>query len=340
MTAAPTVLDEASRSYWDALSRGDRATAIAVARQARDSGASVEEILSSLVCAAQVQVGKKWAANEWSVAQEHIATSIGEDVLAVLAAEIDAPAQGSAVVTCGEGEWHALPARVLAESLRLAGWRVHYLGASIPTPHLAQQLQDVGPDLTAISCSISTSLPRVRSMIEASRGAGIPVIVGGRGFGAGGRWASALGANAWAPTAAAAVEVLSDPTWPTYTVPAPPLPAPDDATEQLAAMRQTLVERSHARLGELFEPMATYNRHQLDRTVEDLGHILDFLGAALFVDDPSLFVDFAVWLGEILVPRGVPLAAARLGMEAIDEVLPDLPRARAMLRAGIEVLRD
>ncbi|MGQ0465364.1 MAG: cobalamin B12-binding domain-containing protein [Sporichthyaceae bacterium] len=332
-----TMLAAESETYWDALTRGDRAAAIATARAARDNGASVEEILTDLVCASQIRVGQCWAANEWSVAQEHIATSICEDVLAVLAADIDAPPRGTAVVTCAEGEWHALPARVLAETLRLGGWRVHYLGASIPPNHLAQQLRDVGPDLVAVSCSVSTSLPRVRSMIEASREAGVPVIVGGRGFGFDGRWAGPLGANAWAPSAGAAVRVLNDPTWPIYTDPAPPVHAPDDSMATLATMRSSLVEASYARLGELF-PMGHYTQHQIERTIEDLGFILDFLGASLYVDDPSLFVDFAIWLGEILGARGVPVAAARLGMEAIDEVLPDVPRAKAYLGAGIAAL--
>lgn len=333
-------LSEASTAYWDALTRGDRAAAIAAARRAREAGASIEHVLTDLVCAAQLEVGRRWAANEWSVAQEHAATSISEDVLAVLAADIGAAERGTAVVTCAEGEWHALPARVLSETLRLAGWRVQYLGASIPTSHLAQQLHDVGPDVIAVSCSVSTSLPRVRRMIEASRESGIPVIVGGRGFGPDGRWATVLGANAWAPSAGAAVEVLDDPAWPAFTDAAPPVPVPDDAMERLAAMRAELVERSYKELAEMFPPIADYTQHQIDRTVEDLGFILDFLGAALYVDDPTLFSDFAVWLGEILVPRGVPLAAARLGMEAIDRVLPELPRARRFLAAGIAELQD
>lgn len=158
---------------------------------------------------------------------------------------------------------------MLAETLRLAGWRVHYLGASIPPSHLAQQLRDVGPDLVAVSCSVSTSLPRVRSMIEASREVGVPVIVGGRGFGFDGRWAGPLRANAWAPSAGEAVIVLNDPAWPTYTDPAPPVPSPDDAVGALQGMRPSLVDASYSRLGELF-PMDHYTQFQTDRTIEDL----------------------------------------------------------------------
>lgn len=335
MTLTP---EDTFARYWEALTRGDRAGALAAARAARAAGASLETVLTELVCAAQTEVGRRWAANEWTIAQEHVATGICEDVLAVLAADIDAPARGSALVTCAEGEWHSLPARVLAETLRAGGWRVQYLGASVPTPHLAQQLHDLGPDLTAVSCSLSFSLPRLRQMIEASRQAGVPVIVGGRGCGPDGRWGRLLGANAWAPSAAAALQVLNDPTWPAYTDPAPPLAIPDDAYIWLHKLRADLVRDSYDRLRALFPPMADYTQHQLDRTVEDLGFILDFLAAALFVDDVTVFTEFAAWLGELLVARGVPARAAALGMQAIDEVLPDLRRARDFLAEGMAVL--
>jgi methanogenic corrinoid protein MtbC1 len=48
------------------------------------------------------------------------------------------------VVTCAEGEWHSLPARMVAEVLRLHGWQVTFLGASTPADHLRRLLTEVG----------------------------------------------------------------------------------------------------------------------------------------------------------------------------------------------------
>lgn len=327
--------------YWAALASGDRRGAVEVARESLASGRSVEQTLSELVCPAQVEVGRRWASNEWNVAREHIATSISEEVVAALAAATD-PGQarvGTAVVGCVEGEWHALPARVLAETLRVNGWDVHYLGASLPAQHLAQYVHDVGPDVIGLSCSVSTSLPHARHMIEASRGAGVPVVAGGRGFGTDGRWARALGANGWAPTATDAVQLLSGPTWPRYADPAPPLHHPDDAAQQLRAAAHDLAQQGMGRLEQRFPAMRQYPAAALDRTREDLEHIVEFLAAALYVDDPTLLVEFVEWLHELLEARHVPAVALTSGLEAVREVGPDVERVRRFLdtaRAAVD----
>ena len=336
-----TVPDDVRQRYWEALERGDRSAAVAIAIAQLDAGLGPAQLFAELVCPAQLEVGRQWAANSWGVAREHVATSISEDVVSTLAAR--APVQehrGRAVVTCVEGEWHALPARIFAETLRLDGWRVSYLGASVPTAHLAAHLHDLGPDLTALSCSVSTSLHRARRMIEASRGAGIPVIAGGRGFGSDGRWARALGANAWAPDPAAALTQINDPSWPSYTDPAPPLAHPDTAHVLLREERAELIEAALKELARRFPAAASYDEERRNRTVEDLAHILDFLTTALYLDDVALFTDFVDWLGQILSARGVPLIAAQSGLEALDAVLPyALRRAHDFVQHGSKALQ-
>jgi methanogenic corrinoid protein MtbC1 len=330
---------DARAAYWDAVSTGDTAGAVGLATGLVDAGADAAEVLVDLVCAAQVEVGQRWLRNEWNVAREHAATSVSEDVIAALAAQATTAAErGIVVVSCVEGEWHALPARVLATLLRLAGWEVRYLGASVPAPHLAQFLHDVGPDVVALSCSVATSLPRARRMIETSRQAGVPVLAGGRGFGPQGRWALALGANAWAASGPAALERLDAPGWPRYTDPAPPLPGSDAGYRLLSRDRAQRVARSMRMLADRFPPLAAYDDWQRARTEEDFGHILDFLAAALYVDDTGLFAEFASWLADVLEPRGVPVAALELSLDVVRAVTGDVPGVGAPLDAGLASL--
>jgi hypothetical protein len=159
-------------------------------------------------------------------------------------------------------------------------------------------------------------------MIEASRGAGIPVLAGGRGFGADGRWAYALGANGWAPDPAAALTLIEGDSWTSYTDPPPPLRHPDEAHVQVRDQRGLLVEQALKELTRRFPPVLDYDEEKHHRTVEDLGHILDFLATALYLDDVSLFTDFVEWLRQILAARGVPPAAVDLGLDAIDVAVP------------------
>ena len=80
------------------------------------------------------QVGQLWQSALWSVIDEHIATGVAETALSA-AAVVDrrAPTRGHVVVACVEGDWHSLPARMVAEVLESEGWSVRFLGASHPS---------------------------------------------------------------------------------------------------------------------------------------------------------------------------------------------------------------
>jgi methanogenic corrinoid protein MtbC1 len=327
--------------YWAALETGDSAAAVGVAVGALEAGASLLDLLEGLVGAGQAEVGARWAANDWNVAQEHRATSVSEEVVAALAGRVTAPLTGRrALVTCADREWHSLPSRVLTAALRSAGWQVQFLGAAVPARHLAQVLHEFGPDVTAVSCALPTRLFEARQMIEVSRAAGIPVIVGGRGFGPQGRWAAVLGADAWAPDARGALARLD--TLAAFTTPVPPLPRLDDAIDGLRTVARTVVDESVHRMTAALPDVARYDPGQLERTEEDVFHIVDFLCAALYVDDAALFTDFVGWLQDILVARGVPATTLSQGLRVISDVLVAQPgsyeRPVRFLAAGIAQL--
>jgi hypothetical protein len=59
------------------------------------------------------------------------------------------------------------------------------------------------------------------------------------------------------------------------------------------------------------------DQHQLDATAEDLGHIVDFLAAALYATEPDIFLEFVDWTAAVLGARNVPPAALRSGLTLI-----------------------
>ncbi|WP_345342911.1 cobalamin B12-binding domain-containing protein, partial [Actinomycetospora succinea] len=195
----PGTLREA---YLERLAAADEPGAVAVALEAIDAGVDPETVLLDVVAGAQREVGDRWAAGEWTVVQEHVATHISERVVAAVAVHSPAPAPtgvGTVAVACLDGEWHGLPARLLAEVLARHGWAVEFLGASVPAAQLATHVHRVGPDVVAISSSLPSRLPAARRMVEACAATGTPVLAGGPAFGADGRWARAVGADGWAP---------------------------------------------------------------------------------------------------------------------------------------------
>ncbi|WP_432055689.1 cobalamin B12-binding domain-containing protein [Streptomyces sp. bgisy022] len=323
---------------WQAALAADEYAALDVVAEALAAGLDPESVLLDVIGAVQQRVGMEWAANRIGVADEHAATAISDRVIAALPVPRPNPARGSVTVACVDKEWHALPARLLAETLRLRGWQVAYLGAQVPTAHLVRQLHRTGSSVVCLSAALSTRLPMAHAAITAVQATGVPVMVGGLGFGVDGRYAHRLGADAWAPHARAAADRLG----------AGPLPAPRprhqtvDDLPHLADQEYTkvtraayhLVRETVERLEQRFPPMRDYDEEQRERTAEDLAHIVDFLAAALYVDDADVFTGFLTWTAEILAARGVPARSLPPALDALEEQVPDLPRTRRLLDAG------
>ncbi|MFE9837874.1 B12-binding domain-containing protein [Streptomyces sp. NPDC005551] len=339
MSPTATVLPEHRIDrLWEAATAGDEQTATATVFGALEDGVPAESVLLDLIAPVQRRVGEEWAANRISVAQEHAASAINDRAVAALSHRCSArPAddRGTVVVACVDGEWHGLPARLLAEVLKLRGRRVDYLGAQVPTSHLITHVHRTGPELVALSSSITTRLPAAHAAITAVQATGTPVLAGGAAFGRHGQYARRLGADAWAPDARAAADHLDR----------GPLPRPAGAHQpiddlpHLADQEYTMVARTGTSLvravmdglEERFPAMRDYTAAQRSHTAEDVAHIVDFLSTALYTDAPELFTDFLVWTAGILDARGVPARSLHPALDILSEQLKDFPRATLIL---------
>ncbi|MET8162420.1 cobalamin-dependent protein [Sphaerisporangium sp. NPDC005289] len=336
-------LSTAVERYLQHIGEADEYGAVDLVLALLDDGVPAERVLLELIAPAQRRVGELWAADEWSVAREHAATAVTERAVAAIATRVrPTPRFGRVTVACADGEYHQLATRLLAEVLRLRGWRVDFLGASVPAPHLVTHLHQTGPDAVAVSCTLTTRLPRAHATITACQAAGVPVLAGGAGFGADGRFAGTLGADGWAPTADAAADLLEAgllPSFPAASPGGPPRPASTDYA-RLVAGRADLIARTMRALTEAHPPMASYDERLREATADDLGHLTDFLAAALYVDDVPLFTDFVAWTRDILKARGVPPAALALGLRLMRDQLHDLPQTHPLLTAGIHTAQS
>jgi methanogenic corrinoid protein MtbC1 len=343
-TSAPA--DSAvAEEYFDALHRADEAHAVDLACGLLDAGLSVDDVLLRLVVPAQTRVGLMWQTGRWNVAQEHAATCIAERVVGTVGARTRqrrrAGRRGHVVLGCLDGEWHALAARIVGEVLRAHDWTVTFLGASVPPTHLVSFLHQHGPDVVALSAAAPIHLPAAHRTIVAAQRTGTPVLVGGPGFGADGRWAHRLGVDAWAPTAADAAALLEQrPSWP-----GPEVTGADDLREvgrgtEFAGVRQRRgrlvvagVERLRAGAGPSRMP-TTLSDSPVD---DDLGLVADFLAAAAYLGDRQLFTDHLRWLAAVAACRGTAGVLPAV-LEAFRAELHDFPFAQACLAEGHALL--
>lgn len=328
---------------WTAVTGRDERTAIGIVLAALDSGLEPEAVLLDVIAAVQRRVGAEWAANTLSVADEHTATAINDRAVTALALRATGARSGSAgrvTVACVDGEWHALPARLVAEVLRLRGWHVDFLGAQVPTRHLIAHLHNTGPDAVLLSSSLPTRLPSAHGTITACQAAGVPVLVGGAAFGPDGRYAKLLGADAWAPDAATAAELLAQglrrEQQPHRTLPH----LTDQEFTMIARSTPHLLATTMAELEHRFPAMREYSEFQLERTAEDIAQILEFLATALYLDDDELFTTFVTWTAGVLSARAVPAQSLFPVLDLLGGQLHDFPRARRILAAATDALTE
>ncbi|MFI5874993.1 B12-binding domain-containing protein [Streptomyces sp. NPDC051445] len=340
-------LEGLPEQLWTAVIGRDEPAAVRLVTAAADAGADGEALLLDVVAGVQHRVGTEWAANRISVAEEHAASAITDRIIAALARHRPAPPPGSpgrgrVTVACVDGEWHALPARLLAELLTLRDWRVDFLGARTPTSRLIAHLHRTNPAAVLLSASIPTHLPTAHQAVTAVQSLGIPVMAGGAAFGPDGRYARLIQADAWAPDARAAADLLER-GLPTHRArqrqQIDDLPhLADQEYTFIRRSRTVLVRQSLAVMEQRWPAMRSYSTAQRERTAEDVAHIVDFLATALYVDDAALFTTFITWTADVLTARQVPASSLRLGLDVLAGQLHDHPRALTFLAAAAGAL--
>jgi methanogenic corrinoid protein MtbC1 len=325
--------DEFADEFFDALAAADEWRAVDIAVGLVGAGMPVQDVLLDLVGPAQERIGLLWQIGTWSVAREHAATLINDRVVsAVTRPGSGYGGRGHVVLSCLAGEWHALSARLVGEILRCNGWRVTFLGASVPSTQLVSYVQDQGPEVVALSCTMTMHLPGAHRTITAAQRSGTRVLAGGPGFGPDGRWARKLGVDGFAATAAAAVAVLEQGSWVTESATAPA----EGETEYVALrdVRDLLVRDALREL--VLSPGATGDPDSSES--ENIGQLVDVLAAAVYMGDRDLFADHLRWLDALLVGRTGSAAGVQSVLEVFAAGLHDFPTAQDCLEHGRAVL--
>ncbi len=132
------------------------------------------------------RVGELWAAGDLRPAQEHVVSTAVRQVLDWLLGRYEAPASAPLLVAgTPSGELHEFGAMLAAVVAADAGWRVLYLGPSLPASEIAGAAERAGAAVVAVSVvdGEAEEMDRASEELEALRGMlpeGIMLVTGGR----------------------------------------------------------------------------------------------------------------------------------------------------------------
>ncbi len=309
-----------------ALVNGDVPLAYRLAVELLDYGVPFDEIVMDVLSPVQTELGRRWATGDLSIADEHAASAAVEDLLVRLGATAESAHGAAVVVACPERDVHALGGRVVASALALEGFRVLFLGASVPAAHLGDFLDLHQPFALALSCSMPTALVGAAHSVAVAHDLGIPVVGGGRALRTADR-AAQLGFDALAQVPSDAIRILR--SW-EVSSPGALAVAPGPLAEHAA-----FAQRSFGLVGAALAATA-----KDDNTTPVLGdelqRLLQVLESSLLVKEPVLIAEHVQWLRETGPAHGFELAHIDAALVALaDAMNGDLQRAGAALRAAL-----
>jgi MerR family transcriptional regulator, light-induced transcriptional regulator len=128
------------------------------------------DLCERVIAPALWRIGAGWAAGEVSIAVEHRASAICEQLIASYAHQRPGRPRGIAVTAAPPGERHALPALMAAACLREDRWLVHHLAVNLPVPEVIGLAKEVGANLLVLSSAIPQT---VRAARRAARDIGV-----------------------------------------------------------------------------------------------------------------------------------------------------------------------
>lgn len=273
----------------------------------------------AVLAAVQLEVGARWQAQRWTVADEHAASAIIDHALSSACLGLSSRTQGRpVVVACVEDEWHVLPARMLSEQLRSRRWDALFLGASSPAGELGRFTADVAPVAVVLSCSMPMHLPGARRSVEACHDAGVPVVVGGGAFGGPAR-AAAIGADRWCADVSELHDTLIEWALERPALASPTVEPPKPVT---TSQRRLVLDLAARAVFERVPPLAEAPLHEQDRVRDDLEALLCSAEASAHGGDPGIFRDQVAWQSSVSHARGEPDGLVDVLVQALRGALP------------------
>jgi MerR family transcriptional regulator, light-induced transcriptional regulator len=157
------------RAYLEALLARDVGAARRAIDGALEAGVPVPDVYLGILQPALYEIGRCWAVGDFSVAEEHCATTVTQSMIGMLGPRMrTAPKDGRlAMLTGSPEERHALGIQMVADFLESDGWEVLNLGPSTPARDLARMADAERPDVVALSTSTPAGLPGAAEAVQA-----------------------------------------------------------------------------------------------------------------------------------------------------------------------------
>lgn len=195
----------------DAVERGDRVTARSLTEAALEAGTPEHAVLAALMTAMD-HIGERFGANLIFVPEMLVAARAMKEAMAVLEPRLVGAGirpEHTAVIGTIKGDLHDIGKNLVGMMWKGANIEVIDLGTDVSPDRFVAAVHEHGADLVGISALLTTTMMGMKAAVAAVHERcdrdRVKVVVGGAPVSA--EFAAAIGADAYAADAGAAVEV-------------------------------------------------------------------------------------------------------------------------------------
>jgi 5-methyltetrahydrofolate--homocysteine methyltransferase len=207
-------MDDELDAIYEAIVAGSPDDALAAVQAALHSGVDPTRILNEGMIAAMREVGTRFEDGEYFVPDMLVSAHTMQSALALLKPHLPKTETAAAVkVVIGtvNGDLHDIGKNLVALMLEGAGFVICDLGTNVAPQAFVDAVRVEQPAILAMSALLTTTMPGMKTTIDALRSAGlrdgIKIMVGGAPMTP--AYADLVGADGFAPDASRAVSLAS-----------------------------------------------------------------------------------------------------------------------------------
>ncbi len=193
------------------LQKGNYQEMPKLVQEALNANVPPSKILSNGLVAGMDVVGEKFRRDEFFMPEVLIsarAMQAGMDILRPKLIETGVKLAGKIVLGAVKGDLHDIGKNLVGMLMEGAGFQVIDLGIDVPSERFVEAVKMNRPNILGLSSLLTTTMPKMKEVIESLVEAGVrgrvKVMVGGAPVTE--KFAKDVGADAYAPEAASAVE--------------------------------------------------------------------------------------------------------------------------------------
>ena len=200
------------KQLYEAVVRGDAKTTHAITQQALAEGIDPLELVNQYMVPAMDEVGRRFEANEYFVPELLISARAMKSALdlirPLLTARGDKPVGRVAIGTV-KGDLHDIGKNLVASLLEGGGFEVIDLGVNVSPETFIATVTERNANIVAMSALLTTTMPAMKTTIEALKRAGVrervKVLIGGAPITQ--KYADEIGADGFSESAVGAVAI-------------------------------------------------------------------------------------------------------------------------------------